>query len=236
MLKKHYKKFKKESFPSSCVFKAELEDKFCDIVIDIDWYKIFYTRMAFISLATNKFSNCKYLEIGVANNFTYNSIPVIDKTGVDPIKGGNLRMTSDNFFKNNKKMFDVIFVDGLHTFEQCRKDIINSINFLNIGGYLFIHDLIPRNFMEEFVPQMGEPWCGDVWKVSHELNKTKNLEFFIIKANSGVGVVKKNEKNVEYFDDYINLKNLKFKDFLNKNDELNYIDPEEAINIIKKNK
>ena len=47
----------------------------------------------------------------------------------------------------DEEPFDVIFVDGLHTFEQCRKDVINSLNFLNLGGYLFIHDLIPRNFM-----------------------------------------------------------------------------------------
>ena len=234
MLKKHYKKFKREDFPEVCVLKAELVDKFCETVVDIDWYSINYKRVDFISLAAQKFNDCKYLEIGVDKNLTFDAIPVDDKTGVDPNRGGNQRMTSDKFFENNIKMFDVIFVDGLHTFDQCRKDIINSLKCLNVGGYLFIHDLIPRNFMEEFTPQMGEPWCGDVWKVAHELIKTKNIEFSIIVANNGIGILKKLENKVEYFDDYLNLKKLKFNDYLNKNSEINYIKPEEAIKMINK--
>lgn len=232
MLKKYYKKLKRGNFPSSCVLKAELEDKFCDTVININWYNILYNRISFISLATQKFKDCKYLEIGSDNNHCFNSIPVIDKTGVDPKQGGNVRTTSDEFFSKNKKIFDVIFVDGLHTFDQSRKDIINSINFLNINGYLFIHDLLPRNFMEEFTPPMGTPWCGDVWKVAQELCKTKGIEFNLIIADHGIGLVKKIEKNVNYFDDYTKLKNLKFKDFLEINNKIKYIDPEEAIKII----
>ncbi len=234
MIKKYYKNFDRDKFPSSCVLKAELEDKFCETVININWYEILYNRISFISLATQKFTNCKYLEIGADHNHCFNSIPVKDKTGVDPKQGGNTRTTSDNFFKKNNKFFDVIFVDGLHTFEQCRKDIINSLKFLNVNGYLFIHDLIPRNFMEEFVPPMGTPWSGDVWKVAQELCKTKGLKFYVIKADHGVGLIKKIQDNINYFDDYNNLKNLKFKDFLEINKEINYIEPEEAIEIIKK--
>ena len=54
----------------------------------------------------------------------------VNKIGVDPERGGNVRKTSDNFFKNNKKEFDVIFIDGLHIYEQCRKDVINSLKVL----------------------------------------------------------------------------------------------------------
>ena len=234
MLKKYYKNYKKEDFPEACVLKAESEDKFCDTVISIDWYKISFNRMSFISLATQKFNDCKYLEIGTDLNLCFNCIPVIDKIGVDPKRGGTIRKTSDDFFNNNKKKFDVIFVDGLHTFEQCRKDVMNSLNFLNLGGYLFIHDLIPRNFMEEFTPSMGTPWSGDVWKVAQELSKSDGLDFHVIKADHGVGLVKKIKKNVNYYDDYEKLKILKFKDFLEINSEINYIDPEEAIKIIKK--
>ena len=51
-----------------------------------------------------------------------------------------------------------------------------------MGGYLFIHDLIPRNFMEEFSPPMGTPWSGDVWKVAQELCKSDGIEFYVIKV------------------------------------------------------
>ena len=41
-------------------------------------------------------------------------------------------MTSDTFFKNNKDKFDVIFLDGLHTYEQTIKDINNAIKAFKI--------------------------------------------------------------------------------------------------------
>ena len=47
--------------------------------------KNFYTRQAFINKAISMFDNCKYLEIGVANNVVFNSIPLkmSDKFGID---------------------------------------------------------------------------------------------------------------------------------------------------------
>ena len=131
MLKKYYKKVP----PQEIHIKLKKEyDNFCDIIIDIDWNKILYNRVSFITSATQKFKNCSYLEIGCDNNICFNSIPVSDKIGVDPDRGGNIKDTSDNFFKNNKKNFDVIFIDGLHIFEQCRKDVINSLKVLNKNG------------------------------------------------------------------------------------------------------
>ena len=229
MLKKYYKKVPLQEIHLK--LKKE-HDNFCDIIIDIDWNKILYNRVSFISVATQKFENCSYLEIGCDNNICFNSIPVIDKIGVDPDRGGNIKDTSDNFFKNNKKIFDVIFIDGLHVYDQCRRDVINSLKFLNGGGFIFIHDLIPRNYMEENVPKLGEPWCGDVWKVAQELSKTKGIDFFVIKADHGVGMLKKKKRDVAYYDDYKNLKNLKFKDFLNLNENIKYIDPKEAFKLI----
>ena len=173
MLKKFYTKIPKEKFPDVTIFHAEKNNNFCDTVIKIDWHGILYNRISFISCAVSKFKNCHYLEIGADHNHCFTSVPAIDKIGVDPEKGGNRRDTSDNFFKSNKKEFDVIFIDGLHVFDQCRRDVINSLKFLSADGFIFIHDLIPRNYMEENVPKLGEPWCGDVWKVAQELSKKK---------------------------------------------------------------
>ena len=54
--------------------------------------KNFYWRVAFINKAVAKFKNCMYLEIGVANNKVFNSIPLkmTNKFGVDPFEGGEL--------------------------------------------------------------------------------------------------------------------------------------------------
>ena len=230
MLKKYYKKVP----PQEIHFKLKKEhDNFCDIIIDIDWNKILYNRVSFISVATQKFENCSYLEIGCDNDICFNSIPVIDKIGVDPDRGGNIKDTSDNFFKNNKKIFDVIFIDGLHIYEQCRKDVINSLKVLNKNGFIFLHDLTPRNWAEENVPRLKNTlWTGNIWKVALELSKTKGVDFFVINADMGIGVLKKKEENIIYYDDFENLKNLKFKDFLNLNENIKYIDPKEAFKLI----
>ncbi len=47
-------------------------------------------------------------------------------------------MTSDSFFSTNQKNFDCIFIDGLYTYEQAKKDVINSINVLNENGMIFL--------------------------------------------------------------------------------------------------
>ena len=205
---------------------------FCDTIVNVDWTKILYNRMSFISLAIQKFRNCEYLEIGCASNVCFSSIPLINKTGVDPENGGNIKDTSDNFFKNNKKNFDVIFIDGLHQYEQCRKDIINSLKVLNENGLIFLHDMIPRSWVEENVPRLQKVWSGDVWKVALELIKTKGVDFFIIMADHGVGVIKKKERNIIYHDDYKNIKNLKFKDFLNLSEKIKYVEPKQAFELI----
>ena len=41
-------------------------------------------------------------------------------------------MTSDEFFKSNNEFFDLIFLDGLHTYEQTIKDIDNSIQIIEM--------------------------------------------------------------------------------------------------------
>jgi len=236
MLKKYYKKIGKKTFTDNLSMEEHKKkfDNFCETIIEINWNKILYNRMSFITLAVQKFKNCKYLEIGCEGNSCFSTIPVIDKTGVDPENGGNVRDTSDNFFKNNKKNFDVIFIDGLHTYEQCRKDIINSLKFLNRNGFIFLHDMIPRTWKEENVPRLGSQgiWTGDVWKVALELIKTKGIDFFVIAADHGVGVIKKKEENIVYHDDCENIKNLKFKDFLNLNEKIKYIEPEQAFELI----
>jgi len=52
-----------------------------------------------------------------------------------------LKKTSDEFFLQNKINFDIVYIDGLHTFDACTKDMLNSFRVLNLNGYLLIDDL-----------------------------------------------------------------------------------------------
>jgi len=162
-----------------------------DRVLDWDWGKANFNRIAVVNLLLNKFQNPSYLEIGCASDSLFNSVPVERKVGVDPSSGGNVRETSDDFFKTNNKKFDVVFIDGLHTYEQVRRDIINSINALNEGGWIAVHDVLPRSWIEHHVPIISQgAWTGDVWKVAFELIQTEGIEFKILKIDYGVGVIK----------------------------------------------
>ena len=61
-----------------------------------------------------------YLEIGCWLDNTFSVVKgLVDVAiGVDPSSGGTLRMTSTEFFLSNTKMFDLIFIDGLHEGHQ----------------------------------------------------------------------------------------------------------------------
>lgn len=183
-----------------------------------------YGRYSFILRALFKYSNKKnlnYLEIGVGDAQFFNSIPINNKIGVDPNRKGNRDLTSDNFFKKNKLFFNVIFIDGLHTYEQCSRDLENCIKFLKnntkenknkkkqSNGIIFIHDLLPRNHHESKIYK-----SGDVWKVAVELSQSNNMEFKIVNIDCGVGILKL-KKNYSYIRDK-NLINLNFEDFYSK--------------------
>ena len=88
--------------------------------------------------------NFSYLEIGVQNETVFKEIITSNKIGVDPVSGGTHKMTSDEFFDQNEKFFDLIFIDGLHEYNQCKKDLINSVNFLNPGGIIVFTTLYQK--------------------------------------------------------------------------------------------
>jgi len=196
-----------------------------------------YNRIAFIVRALNKFkTNPMYLEIGCDQNDVFNSIPVIhsNKIGVDPNSGGSHKMTSDDFFKQNDKSFDVIFIDGLHTYEQAQKDVINSLKILNTNGVIFIHDLLPVDKIDADRTRYLPGWSGDVWKVAIELSQSEGLDFKIVNIDTGVGILKKNE-NYEY-KKILEIKNKNFDDFYDKYlDQLSIINSLEAFNFIDTN-
>tara|TARA_A100001015_G_scaffold264522_1_gene312234 strand:+ start:1479 stop:2186 length:708 start_codon:yes stop_codon:yes gene_type:complete len=194
----------------------------------------FYNRIAFINKAISKFKDCNYLEIGVADNTTFSSIPLPlrNKIGVDPSNGGTHRMTSDEFFNKNQKKFNVIFIDGLHIYEQCQKDCINSLKFIEEGGIILFHDFLPQNYLQEKVPRKSASWTGDVWKVAVELSNSEDMDFRIANIDYGVGILKPG-KNAKY-KKMPELNKMNFDDLLNKfYKKLPTVNSEEAIEFIK---
>ncbi len=170
------------------------------------------SRLEIVSETIQRKKFSTYLEIGCFDNQLFNHIN-INKTGVDPYKGGNIRLKSDDFFNINKKKYDCIFIDGLHTYKQVIKDIKNSLNFLNQNGIIFVHDCLPNNVYEQNVPRSTYTWNGDVWKAIVEMRTKIDVQTYTINADYGIGVIlKKNNQNILYINQ-TDFKKLKFKDF-----------------------
>lgn len=133
----------------------------------------------------------KYLEIGCRDNACFDVIRCEYKVGVDPNSGGTLRMTSDEFFEKSKETFDIIFIDGLHTYEQVRLDIINSMKVLNEGGTIIMHDCLPLSCLAQYQFPVIDAWNGDVWKAFVEARTYPDLDAATCLIDHGVGVLKK---------------------------------------------
>ena len=172
---------------------------------DWEWRQTHFNRIALVNLLLSRKADPAYLEIGCASNSLFDSVYALNKVGVDPVEGGTIRATSDQFFETNKSKFDVVFIDGLHVYEQVRRDVVNAIDFLNDGGRIAIHDMLPRNWIEHHTPDVtgqggSGAWTGDVWKVAFELAQTDGIDFKILKIDCGIGVIKVQKTGVELED------------------------------------
>lgn len=127
--------------------------------------------------------NPAYLEIGVWTGDTFKNIQTSQKDGVDPgqycdSEYVNYKMTSDAFFACSQKKYDIIFIDGLHAAHQVSKDIYNSIQHLNKGGWIILDDVFPhcRYEQERLDLRKSGPQTGDVWKaLYHSLDDIRGM-------------------------------------------------------------
>jgi hypothetical protein len=187
-------------------------------------------RWDLIQYIIDKYNYVSYLEIGCDKDQSFSRIKITKKIGVDPISGGTIRKTSDNFFKTNKEKFDIIFIDGLHHYEQVKEDINNALNILSDNGHILVHDCLPRTIAHQAIPRYRGSWNGDVWKSIVELRTKKNLEVFTCEIDFGVGIIQKrrNSKLLEL--NINNFKNLKFRDYFHRNKEfMNVISYDETL-------
>ena len=190
-------------------------------------------RWHLIQFLIDKYKYSTYLEIGCDKDQSFSKIKIPHKVGVDPISGGTIRITSDNFYKTNKEKFDIIFIDGLHHYEQVIDDINNAIDILNDNGHILVHDCLPRTIAHQAVPRYRGSWNGDVWKSIVELRTKPDLEVFTCEIDFGVGVIKKKINTSPLNIKISNFKNLKFKDYYNRNKEfMNIMTYEKTLKII----
>jgi len=171
------------------------------------------SRLNLIQKIISKNNYKSYLEIGCDDNKIFDNIKLKKKIGVDPVSGGNFKSTSDEFFLNNNEYFDCIFIDGLHEYDQVKKDILNSIKYLNENGTIILHDTLPSSCSAQVVPRLRNLWNGDVWKAIVEVRTWKNIDCITVKIDQGVSILKKNNNTDILNLEIKNFKKLKFKQF-----------------------
>jgi methyltransferase family protein len=198
-----------------------------------DWRSQHHNRIELVNrlIAHLGSRQCRYLEIGCQRNLCFDSVMADVKIGVDPIKGGTHRMTSDEFFAQSEEIFDVIFIDGLHEFRQCRRDAMNGIARLKQGGFMLLHDLLPNSWEQEHAPRLSTVWTGDVWKTALELASTPGLTYRTVTIDHGVGVARKDAHSIAYTDRYAELSKARFADYLPLRANMNLCSFNEALSL-----
>jgi hypothetical protein len=149
----------------------------------------------------------KYLEIGV--QFPESNFFKVDaeyKTGVEPypvtdlLQKSIIELTSDMFFKSleDNVKYDIIFIDGLHTREQCLADILNSLKHLSDNGTILVHDCLPTAEYQTSIEDNGREWTGDVWKSIVDIKAKDGLDVSTIDTDWGIGCIRLNAENVGF--------------------------------------
>ena len=165
-------------------------------------------RYDIINTLAQKNNAKDYLEVGISRGRNFVRVNIEDKIGVDPMPRHAMGrqntthvMTSDKFFEENYKKFDVIFIDGLHVNEQVYKDINNALNFLNDGGFIVCHDMNPdveaiqlpdEAEAKRLRPRGCRRWAGDCWKAWVRIRQERDdLIMHVVDTDEGCGVISK---------------------------------------------
>jgi hypothetical protein len=148
-------------------------------------------RIKLIGRLVQKFNYQRYLEIGCRDDACFARVAAGYRVGVDPISGGTLRMTSDEYFASAQDRFDLIFVDGLHEAQQVFRDVTNALKLLMPGGTIVMHDCAPAFEICQIVPMRSHVWNGDVWKGFVHLREDEQLDAVTVNCDHGCGVVRR---------------------------------------------
>lgn len=185
-------------------------------------------RMYVIQEIIKKIRAKIYLEIGVREGECFLRIRAPKKIAVDPqmlispkkkrkyyfknlsnIFNQYFETTSDDFFKDNHKSLnshglDVVFIDGLHTYEQSLRDVQNALTYLKDDGVIIMHDCNPLSEAAAYpaqsyhdaeslnIPGFTGEWNGDTWKTIVYLRSRRNdLDVFVLDCDQGLGIIMK---------------------------------------------
>jgi Methyltransferase domain len=201
------------------------------------------SRIDVIRAALSAVEGRSYLEIGVRRGECFHEIEAETKVGVDPeftfrppIRASlrkllrrrtgafYFRMTSDAFFTGPARRFppfDVVLVDGLHTYAQSYVDILNAVRVLDEHGIVVVHDCNPASAaaaaptLEEAMetPGFNGDWNGDVYKALIRIRTHGDLRASVIDSDQGLGIVRRGAAEARLELASVEIERLGYEDF-----------------------
>jgi hypothetical protein len=179
------------------------------------------TRIDVVRAALAATGGQRYLEIGVNDGACFHAVDAPTKVAVDPRFAFRLPLrvrlrsvlrrangtlyfeeTSDTFFARRGARlapFDVVFVDGLHTYEQAYRDVVSSLELLAKSGVVLVHDSSPASAAAA-APSLAEAartegfvgeWNGDVYRAIVRLRTRADLRVDVLDCDQGMGIVRR---------------------------------------------
>ena len=164
------------------------------------------------------YENPRYLEVGVCEAKTFHKVSATVQIAVDPFFDFDVEqgrrdhphaeyheVTSDAYFAtvDPETRFDVIYLDGLHTFEQTLRDLINAFEHLEPNGVLLIDDTRPPHYLASLPGRENyfavraymdldhdKRWMGDVYRLVWFIDTfMPHLSYRTVADNHGQTVV-----------------------------------------------
>jgi len=189
-------------------------------------------RITIIQSLIDTFNYSSYLEIGVNRGYCFFNVRCNLKTAVDPK------------FKN-KSRFDIIFIDGLHTFHQSYIDLLNAMKVLNHDGMILLHDCSPISEASaqdvasiaeaRKHPEYAGDWSGAVWKSIVKFRKEfPKISVAVVDADHGVAIIAPDRDNYKKLSGNFKVEDLTYQHLeLNRKELLNLVSPTEFQSWIK---
>jgi predicted O-methyltransferase YrrM len=201
-----------------------------------------------------------YLEIGVADGRTFLHVDFELRHAVDPKfrfdtrnhEAANCRFFetgSDEFFQlfaDAELKYDLIFLDGLHTFEQTFRDFCSTQAHCHDGTIWLIDDVVPsdpfsaipseslsRRFRKQQHGSGKGPWHGDVFKTIlaiHDFFPNLSYRTVVGESNPQSVVIRRPRKDFEpKFSGLEEISRMDYFDFLEQKELLNPVSDEEML-------
>lgn len=201
-----------------------------------------------------------YLEIGIAEGNTFLNASCFElRHGVDPKFRLDVaahesdsvvffEMTSDEFFAHHadpKQKYDIVFLDGLHTFEQTFRDFCSSQAHSHDDTIWLIDDVNPYDIFSAHRDQeaayqyrdrhglRGLQWHGDVFKVVFAIHDFfPNLSYRTIIDNGNPRAVVVRQQRQEFtpaFSDLEQITRMTYYDYMDNRAIMNLASLDDVI-------